>query len=132
VHAATRHNSTGYPPETRTFEVERIVVPHLPLPSRIDLTKVDIRAIVPNALRNLPLPEVDADRVVAVAKDAGYTAVGAAVLAFQRAQVRRREFESWVARHVPQASDAVVRAGDAAEQVVATVAKAIRKEPPQN
>jgi hypothetical protein len=33
---------------------------------------------------------------------------------------------------VPQASDAVVRAGDAAEQVVATVAKAIRKEPPQN
>jgi hypothetical protein len=67
-----------------------------------------------------------------VAKDAGYTAVGAAVLAFQRAQVRRREFESWVARHVPQASDAVVRAGDAAEQVVATVAKAIRKEPPQN
>jgi len=107
-------------------------VPNLPLPSRIDLTKVDVRAIVPGALRNVRLPEVDAERVVAVAKDAGYTAVGAAVLAFQRAQVRRRELESWVARHVPQASDAIVRAGDAAEQVVATVAKAIRRESPQN
>jgi len=107
-------------------------VPNLPLPTRIDLTKVDVRAIVPDALRNVRLPEVDADRVVAAAKDAGYTAVGAAVLAFQRAQVRRRGIESWVARHVPQASDAIVRAGDAAEQVVATVAKAIRREPAQN
>lgn len=107
-------------------------MPKLPLPTRIDLTKVDVRAIVPDALRNVQLPEIDADRVVAAAKDAGYTAVGAAVLAFQRAQVRRREIESWVARHVPQASDAIVRAGDAAEHVVATVAKAIRREPAQN
>lgn len=107
-------------------------MPNLPLPTRIDLTKVDVRAIVPGALRNVRLPDVDADRVVAAAKDAGYTAVGAAVLAFQRAQVRRRGIESWVARHVPQASDALVRAGDAAEQAVATVAKAIRREPAQN
>lgn len=107
-------------------------MPNLPLPTRIDLTKVDVRAIVPGALRNVRLPDVDADRVVAAAKDAGYTAVGAAVLAFQRAQVRRRGIESWVARHVPQASDTLVRAGDAAEQVVTTVAKAIRREPAQN
>lgn len=107
-------------------------MPNLPLPTRIDLTKVDVRAIVPGALRKVRLPDVDADRVVAAAKDAGYTAVGAAVLAFQRAQVRRRGIESWVARHVPQASDALVRAGDAAEQVVATVAKAVRREPAQN
>lgn len=107
-------------------------MPNLPLPTRIDLTKVDVRAIVPGALRNVRLPDVDADRMVAAAKDAGYTAVGAAVLAFQRAQVRRRGIEMWVARHVPRASDALVRAGDAAEEVVATVAKAIRREPAQN
>ncbi len=107
-------------------------MPNLPLPTRIDLTKADVRAILPDVLRHVRLPEVDTDRVVATAKDAGYTAVGAAVLAFQRAQVRRREVESWVARHVPQASDAIVRAGDAAERVVATVAKAVRREPAQN
>jgi hypothetical protein len=107
-------------------------VPSFPLPTRIDLTKVDIRSIVPHQLRDARLPEVDADRIVAVAKDAGYTAVGAAVLAFQRAQVKRREIESWVASHAPQASDAVVRAGDLAEQVVAAVSKAVRRESPQN
>ena len=107
-------------------------MPNLPLPTRIDLTKVDVRAIVPGALRHVRLPEIGADRVVAAAKDAGYTAVGAAILAFQRAQVRRRELESWVERHAPQASDAVARAGDAAEQLVTTVARAIRREPAQN
>lgn len=78
------------------------------------------------------MSEADAERIVAVAKDIGYTALGAAVLAFQRAQVCRREVESWVAQNLPQASDAVVRAGDAADQVVAAIAKAIRRESPQN
>ncbi len=107
-------------------------MPSIPLPTRIDLTKVDVRSIVPHQLRDARLPAVDADRIVAVAKDAGYTAVGAAVLAFQRAQVKRREVESWVASRAPQASDAVVRAGDLAEQVVAALAKAVRRESPQN
>lgn len=107
-------------------------MPKLPLPTRIDLTKVDIRSIVPEQLRHVRLADVDADRVVATAKDAGYTVVGAAVLAFQRAQVKRREIESWVASRAPQASDAIVRAGDVAEHVVATVAKVVRRESSQN
>jgi hypothetical protein len=49
----------------------------------IDLTAVDFRKINPSAVLNQP--------AVKQATEFGYTAVGFAVLGFQKAQVRRRE-----------------------------------------
>jgi hypothetical protein len=42
---------------------------------------------------SFPLPQATVDRLVAMAKDLTYTAIGFGVLGFQQAQVRRRELE---------------------------------------
>ncbi len=80
-------------------------MPKLPnLPSSfpaVDLTKLDLSKIempkidLPKVeLPRVELPRVDADKVVAAARDAAYVTIGFGVLAFQQAQVRRRELES--------------------------------------
>ena len=55
----------------------------LPQLHSIDLTSVDLSRLSPEAVRNNP--------AVKQAAELGYTAVGFAVLGFQKAQVRRRE-----------------------------------------
>lgn len=63
--------------------------------SGLDLSDFDVRRLA--ELRDVPsriadaIGEVDRDEVMRVARDFGYTAVGFGVLAFQRAQVKRRE-----------------------------------------
>lgn len=63
--------------------------------SGLDLSDFDLRRLA--LLRDIPsritdaIGEVDRDDAVRVARDFGYTAVGFGVLAFQRAQVKRRE-----------------------------------------
>ncbi|CAB4364171.1 MAG: hypothetical protein F2681_00945 [Actinobacteria bacterium] len=52
-----------------------------------DLSALDVR--------QLEFPLVD-DKVVALTRDAAYVAIGFGVLAFQQAQVRRRELEKVV------------------------------------
>ena len=52
----------------------------------VDLTDLDLAPTV-RTVRRL------GERSVGLAKDATYTAVGLGLLTFQRAQVRRREFE---------------------------------------
>jgi hypothetical protein len=59
--------------------------------SKIDLPKFDLPKI---DLPNVDLPNVATDKVVAAARDAAYVTIGFGVLAFQQAQVRRRELES--------------------------------------
>lgn len=62
----------------------RIPTPRLPLPA-FDLSHFDATA----------LARID-EKVVAVARDAAYVSIGFGVLAFQQAQVRRREIEKAV------------------------------------
>ena len=62
----------------------RLPMPRLPLPA-FDLSHLDVGA----------LARLD-DRVVAVVRDAAYVSIGFGVLAFQQAQVRRRELEKTV------------------------------------
>jgi hypothetical protein len=42
-------------------------------------------------LPGVELPDIDADRIASLARDAAYISVGFGVLAFQKAQVRRQE-----------------------------------------
>jgi len=62
----------------------RLPMPRLPIPS-FDLSHLDVSA----------LSHLD-ERVVAAARDAAYVSIGFGVLAFQQAQVRRREIEKAV------------------------------------
>ncbi len=85
-------------------------LPTITLPSlhSIDLTKFDVKKlnvakldVTKLDLSKLPLPNIDVAKIASVpgvqrAKDAGYTAVGFGVLAFQKAQVRRREITETV------------------------------------
>ena len=64
--------------------MSRIPVPRLPIPA-FDLSHFDA-----TALANLD------EKLVAVARDAAYVSIGFGVLAFQQAQVRRRELEKTV------------------------------------
>lgn len=91
-------------------------LPTITLPSihSIDLTKFDVKKlnvakldVTKLDLSKLPLPNIDVAKIASVpgvqrAKDAGYTAVGFGVLAFQKAQVRRREITETVTTTVKQ------------------------------
>ena len=63
--------------------------------SGLDLSDFDLRRL--GAVREIPsriaetIGEVDRDDAVRAAREFGYTAIGFGVLAFQRAQVKRRE-----------------------------------------
>ena len=65
----------------------------------IDFSKLDLSRLSPQNLPSLSdlqaqlgdLPGVDADKLVAALRDAAYVTIGFGVLAFQQAQVRRRE-----------------------------------------
>ena len=61
--------------------MSRIPIPRLPLPA-FDLSRLDATS----------LAAID-DRIVTAARDAAYVTIGFGVLAFQQAQVRRREIE---------------------------------------
>lgn len=64
--------------------MSRIPIPRLPVPA-FDLSHLDATS----------LANID-DRIVTAARDAAYVTIGFGVLAFQQAQVRRREIEKVV------------------------------------
>jgi hypothetical protein len=53
------------------------------------------------------LEDLDTDALVALARDAAYTAVGFGVLSWQKLQVRRRELGEDVAQHAPDLVDEI-------------------------
>lgn len=53
----------------------------------------------------IELPNIDADRIANIARDAAYVAVGAGVLAFQKLQVRRHELAKQFGDAVPTMAD---------------------------
>jgi hypothetical protein len=55
-----------------------------------DLSSFDLRKLDLSSL-NIDIPGVDRDKVVNALRDAAYVTIGFGVLAFQQAQVRRRE-----------------------------------------
>ncbi len=57
----------------------------------IDLSKLDLGTLPKIELPSFAWPAIDTDAVAKAAKDAAYIAVGLAVLAYQKAQVRRHE-----------------------------------------
>jgi hypothetical protein len=59
--------------------------------SKFDLSKFDLGKLPKVDLPKVDLPKMDGDAVVNAAKDAAYIGVGVAVLAFQKAQVLRRD-----------------------------------------
>lgn len=75
-------------PKLPKIDLPKINLPKLPALHSIDLTNVDLRKNVESVLAN---------PVVKQARDAGYTAVGFAVLGVQKLQVRRRELISSLA-----------------------------------
>jgi len=52
---------------------------------------------------------IDLDRLKIIAKDLAYTSVGIGILAFQKAQVRRRELSEEIDKEFPQAKAFVVK-----------------------
>lgn len=76
------------PPDTRHDSLAELVA-RLD-PTNLDLTDLDLDRLV----RSLPSsPGAVASRLTELAREATYVTVGLGVLNFQRAQVRRREFE---------------------------------------
>jgi hypothetical protein len=61
------------------------------------------------------LPAIDAEAVTAKAKDAGYIAVGLALLAVQKAQVRRQELRTALESQVAGGKSQLVELVDAVE-----------------
>ncbi|MFM9086457.1 MAG: hypothetical protein ACKORC_08385 [Acidimicrobiia bacterium] len=53
------------------------------------------------------LEDLDADKIVALARDAAYAAIGFGVLSWQKVQVRRRELGEDVAQHAPDLVDEI-------------------------
>ncbi len=75
---------------SRVGTSQRRVAPTKFDPTSIDLTDIDLV----NAVRQVTAAsESLTSRAVDVARDAAYVTVGLGLLTFQRAQVRRREFE---------------------------------------
>lgn len=60
------------------FEMPKFEMPKFEMP-KFEMPKIE-------------MPKIEADTVTNVAKDATYVTIGLAVLGFQKAQVRRREF----------------------------------------
>jgi hypothetical protein len=56
--------------------------------SKIDLSKIDLSKL---DLSKIDVPGVDGEKLAAALRDATYVTIGFGVLAFQQAQVRRRE-----------------------------------------
>lgn len=87
----------------------------LPTTPRIDLTHLDLHAVVERLNR---------ERAVQVAKDVVYTSVGFGILAFQKAQVRRQEIVAEVRERAPRLVDEAV---EQAETVVTRVAEFVKE-----
>jgi hypothetical protein len=75
--------------------------------SKIDLSKIDLSKIDLARFDAIDLPEVDAERVKGLARDAAYVGIGLGVLAVQQAMVRRREVQATVERQLRTMVDAV-------------------------
>ena len=87
-------------PQLPKIDLSKIEFPRVDL-SKIDLPKIDMSKVKVPQLHSIDITNVDLAKldprkvldapVVKQATEAGYTAVGFAVLGFQKAQVRRRE-----------------------------------------
>ncbi|MEY2741397.1 MAG: hypothetical protein RL283_1499 [Actinomycetota bacterium] len=53
------------------------------------------------------LEDLDGEKLVALARDAAYAAIGFGVLSWQKVQVRRRELGEDVAQHAPDLVDEI-------------------------
>jgi hypothetical protein len=80
------------------LDLTRIDLPKFNLP-KLDLPKID--------LGQIDAPEIDVDAVTAFARDAAYVSIGLSVLAFQQAQVRRRELQASLEQGVRKFVDTV-------------------------
>lgn len=102
-------------------------MPAIKFPSvpSIDLTKFDLSKIA----TNMRLPTINTEPVVQLAKDAAYITVGVGMLAFQKAQVRRREIAATVQASLPKiANEAVVQAESAVSNVMTFVNTRVAKK----
>jgi hypothetical protein len=84
-----------------SLDFTRLNISKFDLP-KIDLSKIDLPKI---DLPRVEAPEIDVDTVTAFARDAAYVGIGLTVLAFQQAQVRRRELQSSVEQGVRKLVD---------------------------
>src|SRR6476646_3958614 len=83
--------------------------------SKLDLSKLDLSKLDLSKFSRPTLPNVDADAVIGAVKDAGYITVGLAVLAAQKAQVRRQELKKSLEGQVGNSRAQVAEIVDAVE-----------------
>jgi hypothetical protein len=94
----------------------------------IDFSKLDMSQFkVPQFdvsqfdMPNIKLPQVNTEAVTNAAKDAGYITVGLAVLALQKAQVRRKEFRKSLTDQVGNGKSQLAEIVDAVEAGLAKI-----------
>jgi hypothetical protein len=90
------------------LDISRLDLTKIDLP-KIDLTRLDLPKFdLPKFdLGQIDAPEIDVDTVTAFARDAAYVSIGLTVLAFQQAQVRRRELQASLEQGVRKLVDTV-------------------------
>lgn len=91
----------------------------------VDFSKLDLSKLNLSGLTLPTLPNVDADAVIGAVKDAGYITVGLAVLAAQKAQVRRQELKKSLEGQVGNSRAQVAEIVDAVESRLATLDKGL-------
>lgn len=76
-------------PDLSKISMPKVSMPDVRIPSihSIDLTKLDLSQVT----AALKIDDIVESAPVQTVRDAGYTAIGFGVLAFQKVQVRRRE-----------------------------------------
>lgn len=112
---------------TPNIKFPTLNIPNLKFPSAqipgIDLTNFDVK-------KNLEAARDNTKRAVEMAtnltKDVAYVTVGSGVLAFQQAQVRRREVTAAVQARIPSSFGDVTAAGAAVSARVASIANSAK------
>ena len=100
-----------------TVRYSAYMASRIPTFPSVDFSKLD--------LSQLSLPTVDTDAVVGAVKDAGYITVGLAVLAAQKAQVRRQELKKSLGGQVGNGRAQAAEVVDAVEAGLASLDKTI-------
>ena len=101
-----------------------VTFPTLPSFPGLDFSKLDLSKLPSFDMPKLPtidMPQLDTEALANAAKDAAYVTIGLGVMAFQKAQVRRREIAKSVTDQFGSGKAQVDEVVDAIEARLATL-----------